>query len=253
MYQEKGLYMPFAKLMKDAVDVPVICAGRMDNPDTAVTAVAGGVCDIVSLGRPLLADPDYVNKVMCGDTRAIRPCISCHEGCMGRVQTYSALNCAVNPQTCRERTAAFNPVLKRKKVLVAGGGLIGCETALWLSRQGRQVTIVEVLDKLLAENGPLCHANSDMLEALIPYNGIGVKTGTRIEGFEQGRALCRTDDKRFGIRCDSLVLAVGYHPETTLYEQVRFKRPNLWLVGDARRVGNIMYAIWDAFEVANNL
>ncbi len=374
MYQKKGLFMPYAKLMKESVNVPVICAGRMDNPVTASQAIENGICDIVGLGRPLLADPDYVNKVMCSDVRSIRPCISCHEGCMGRVQTYSALNCAVNPQTCRERTAAYTPILKKKKVmivgggvagceaaralatrghapvlfeqsdrlggnlipggvpdfkeddialvnwyayqletlevdvrlntqvdashilsgsydavliatgsspriislgdddhvhtaedvllgkknpgsrvLVAGGGLIGCELALWLAQQGRQVTIVEQMEKLLAVNGPLCHANSDMLEALIPHNGIKVHTGTRIQSFRDGKAVCTTTDNKVTINCDSVILAVGYDPDRSLYEEIRFQIPNTYLLGDARRVANIMYAIWDAFEVANGL
>jgi 2-enoate reductase len=374
MYQKKGLFMPYAGLMKKSVDVPVICAGRMDNPVTAVEAVENGTCDIIGLGRPLLADPDYVNKVMGNDIRSIRPCISCHEGCMGRVQTYSALNCAVNPQTCRERTAAYNPILKKKKVmiagggvagceaarvlatrghvpvlfeksdrlgghlipggvpdfkeddialvdwyayqletlgvdvrlntqvdaahilsgsydavliatgshpriislgdddqvhtaeevllgkknpgsrvLVAGGGLIGCELALWLAQQGKQVIIVEQMEKLLAVNGPLCHANSDMLEALIPYNGIQVHTETRIQSFRAGKAVCTTPDNEVIINCDSVILAVGYDPDRSLFEEIRFQMPNTYVLGDARRVANIMYAIWDAFEVANGI
>ena len=68
MYQEKGLYRTYAKLVKDAVDVPVILAGRMDNPDMALASLENGDCDIISLGRPLLADPDYVKKLRCGKT-----------------------------------------------------------------------------------------------------------------------------------------------------------------------------------------
>ena len=86
MYQKKGLYRPFCKLMKESVDVPIICAGRMDDPDMALEAVEQGICDMISLGRPLLADPDYVNKLRRGDIADIRPCISCQEGCMGRIQ-----------------------------------------------------------------------------------------------------------------------------------------------------------------------
>ncbi len=374
MYQEKGLYRPYAKLMKDHVGVPIICAGRMDTPKMAEEAIETGMCDVISLGRPLLADPDYVSKLQRGDVESIRPCISCHEGCMGRVQTYSALNCAVNPQTCRERTAAYNPVLKPKKILivgggvagceaarvlatrghtpvliekserlggnlipggvpdfkeddialvkwfehqlnhldveiqlnteaapdtvlsstydeviiatgsrpltlpladssklftaeevllkkreigntliVVGGGLIGCETALWLAKQGKTITIVEQLDKILAVNGPLCHANSDMLELLIPHNNIEVRTATRITSFENDTALCHTPDGEVKIKCDGIVLAVGYRPERSLFEEIRFKRPGVHVIGDARRVKNIMYAIWDAFEVANGL
>ena len=374
MYQEKGLFRPFAKIMKETVDVPIICAGRMDDPNMASAAIHEGICDMVSLGRPLLADPDYVNKLQCGDVRAIRPCISCQEGCMGRIQAYAALNCAVNPQACRERVAAYNPVLKKKKVLIVGGGvagceaarvlatrghepvlcersgklggnllpggvpdfkrddlalvawyayqletlgvpvelkrevdknfilskpfdaviiatgsrpkilnlgddekvftaeaallkkvdvgntvvvlgggLIGCETALWLSKEGKKVIILEVLDKLLAVNAPLCNANSDMLKELIPYHHIQVKTSATAKTFRNGKLLIDTRNGEEMIQCDSIVLAIGYNPNKSLYEEIRFEVPCAYLVGDARRVANIMYAIWDAFEVANGL
>ena len=129
MYQKKGLYRPFCKLMKESVDVPIICAGRMDDPDMALEAVEQGICDMISLGRPLLADPDYVNKLRRGDIADIRPCISCQEGCMGRIQEYSMINCAVNPQAARERVNAYLPIMKAKKVMVVGGGPAGSESS----------------------------------------------------------------------------------------------------------------------------
>jgi len=89
--------------MKETVNVPILMAGRMDNPEMASACIADSTCDIISLGRPLLADPDYVNKLRANRYEFVRPCLSCHEGCMGRIQEYSALNCAVNPQACRER------------------------------------------------------------------------------------------------------------------------------------------------------
>ena len=123
MYQEKGLYRKYAKLMKENVNVPILMAGRMDNPEMASACIADGTCDIISLGRPLLADPDYVNKLRANRYEFVRPCLSCQEGCMGRVQEYSALNCAVNPQACRERDMAYQPICRSKKVLIVGGGV----------------------------------------------------------------------------------------------------------------------------------
>ena len=82
MYQEKGLYRPYAKIVKEIVDVPVLCAGRMDDPNLAAQSIEDGACDIVSLGRPLLADPDLPNKIRSGQACDVRPCISCQEGCM---------------------------------------------------------------------------------------------------------------------------------------------------------------------------
>jgi len=374
MYQEKGLYMPYAKLMKETVQVPILCAGRMDNPDMATKAIADGTCDIISLGRPLLADPDYVNKLRSDKVEEIRPCISCQEGCMGRIQEYSMLNCAVNPQACRERYTAYNPVVKSKKVLVIGGGvagceaarvlsirghkpelfeksdklggnlipggapdfkeddillanwytnqlnelkvpvnlntvvtkefvlkgnydtvivatgstpkifslgddekvysaadiltnkkdcgdstvvigggLVGCETALWLAQNGKKVTIVEALGKLLALNGPLCHANSEMLEKLIPYNNIEVVTSAKVIEYKNGKLIMITDDGERNITCDSVILSVGYKENNSLYKELEFETSDIYLLGDARKVSNIMYGIWDAFEVANHI
>ena len=374
MYQEKGLYRPYCKMVKEAVDVPVLCAGRMDNPDMASESIEKGECDIISLGRPLLADPDYVNKLRAGRTGCIRPCISCQEGCMGRVQEYSMINCAVNPQAARERDMAYEPVLRKKKVLIVGGGvagceaarvlairghepvlyekgsrlggnlipggapdfkeddialadwydhtlkelrvpvylnhevtkdevltgdydavilatgsvpkkfslgddekvytasqvllkekdcgqstvivgggLVGCETALWLREQGKKVTIVEALDKILAVNGPLCHANKDMLERLVPYKGIEVVTGARVKSYEKGVLKAQTGEGEKEISCDSVILAVGYKEEDSLYHELEFEVPEIYLLGDAKKVSNIMYGIWDAFEVANHI
>lgn len=374
MYQEKGLYRPYAKLMKETVEVPVICAGRMDDPDMALEAVEQGVTDMISLGRPLLADPDYVNKLRAGRRDDIRPCISCHEGCMGRIQEYSALNCAVNPQACRERAAALNPVLTPKKVaiigggvagceaarvlalrghkpelfekgnrlggnllpggapkfkeddialadwyahtlkqwkvpvhlnkrmtkeavletgadaviiatgsnpktfslgedskvftaaqvltkeaepgektVIIGGGLVGCETALHLAQQGRKVTIVEALDRLLAVNGPLCHANSEMLERLIPFHNIEVLTNSKASEYDGAELTVETQEGTKKIICDSVVLSVGYCENQELYQELEFEVPEIYLLGDAKKVANIMYGIWDAYEVANHI
>ena len=115
MYQKKGLYREYCKMVKEVVDIPVFCAGRMDNPDMALEAIENGECDVIDLGRPLLADPDYCNKLRCGKITQIRPCISFHEGCMGRVASYFLLNCAVNPQAARERVNAYEPILKKRK------------------------------------------------------------------------------------------------------------------------------------------
>lgn len=139
------------------------------------------------------------------------------------------------------------------ETVVIGGGLVGCETALWLAQHGKKVTIVEALDKLLAVNGPLCHANKDMLERLVPYHGVKTVTSARVTGYADGvlTAVCGDEEKR--IPCDSVILAVGYREEDSLYRELEFDVPEIYLLGDAKKVSNIMYAIWDAFEVANHI
>lgn len=148
MYQKKGLYREYCKMVKEVVNIPVFCAGRMDDPDMALEAVQNGVCDVVDLGRPLLADPDYCNKLRSGRLGEIRPCISCQEGCMGRVAEYSLINCAVNPQAARERVTAYEPVLRPKKVLIVGGGVAGCEAARVLATRGHKPEVFEKENRL---------------------------------------------------------------------------------------------------------
>lgn len=137
--------------------------------------------------------------------------------------------------------------------VIAGGGLVGCETALWLAQHGKKVTIVEAMDKLMAVNGPLCAANHEMLEALIPFNNIDVYTNSKVQSYQNGKLTVTCGEETKEIACDSVILAVGYKEENELYKQLEFEVPEIYLLGDAKKVSNIMYAIWDAFEVANHI
>ena len=105
----------------------------------------------------------------------------------------------------------------------------------------------------MAVNGPLCHANSEMLEALIPFHGIQVHCNTTVKAVEQGWVLLSTEGRESTVEADSVILCIGYQPERSLYEACRDQFQEVRLVGDANRVSNIMYAIWDAYEVASTL
>ncbi len=374
MYMEKGPYRKYAKLVKEIVKVPVFMAGRMDTPEMAESCVKDGTCDVISLGRPLLADPDYVKKLRANHVCEIRPCISCQEGCMGRIQTYSMINCAVNPQAARERVTAYEPVARKKRVLIAGGGvagceaarvlaerghepvlyeaserlggnllpggapafkeddlqlvkwyenelerlrvpvylntrvtkemvlesdcdavivatgsrpkmfslgddekvycaeqvlmnqkdpgdrvvvvgggLVGCEMALDLAQKGKKVTILEALPKIMAVNGPICSANKEMLEELLPFHGVNIICNAKVTGFKDGAVSYETAGKAEKLDTDSVILSVGYRSADELYHELEFDVADLYLLGDAGKVSNIMYAIWDAFEVANHI
>ena len=211
MYQEKGLYMPYAKAVKEVVDVPVICAGRMDDPAMASKALEDGVCDIISLGRPLLADPDYVNKLRCGHVRDIRPCIGCQEGCMGRIQNYSMINCAVNPQCARERACAYTPVLQKKRVIIIGGGIAGCEAARVLAIRGHEPVLYEAGQRLggaLYEAGIPSFKEDDLAlvswyEHTLQQLGVEIHKNTRL-----------TEEMLRGMSYDTLIFATGSRAKT---------------------------------------
>ncbi|MGA8942786.1 MAG: 2-enoate reductase, partial [Thermoactinomyces sp.] len=99
-FEYEGIYREFGEILKKEVDVPIILAGRMDNPDIAIESLNTS-CDIVSYGRQLLADPYYPEKLRTGRLDEIRPCLGCHEGCLGRIGN-RPVSCAVNPACGRE-------------------------------------------------------------------------------------------------------------------------------------------------------
>lgn len=105
-YQDRGLYVPYApyarQLHEACPTIPLIVAGRVEDPDLAAAATADDTATLVSPARPTLADPDIVDKLHRGRRDPVRPCISCQEGCIGRIEKYSSLRCAVNPLAARE-------------------------------------------------------------------------------------------------------------------------------------------------------
>ena len=147
-FQNRGLYLPFAEKVKEVVKVPVLTAGRMGYPQLASEALQEGKCDMVVLGRPLLADPEFVNKMRNGDVQDIRPCLSCHDGCFNRAHSMRLMSCAVNPQCNREKEAAFSKAENMKNCLVIGGGPAGMEAARVLALRGHTVTLVEKENQL---------------------------------------------------------------------------------------------------------
>jgi 2-enoate reductase len=99
-------------------------------------------------------------------------------------------------------------------------------------------------------NAPLCHANSEMLEKLVHFKGIAVKGGVQARTYANGILELSGGEK---LECDSVILAVGYNENRKLYRTLEGETRELYILGDARKVRNIMYAIWDAFEVAGNI
>lgn len=372
MYFEEGMYREFGKILKQHVDVPIILAGRMENPDMAVEALKDS-CDIIGLGRQLLTDPEYPQKVRTGRLDEIRPCLGCHEGCLGRISN-APVSCAVNPACGREKIYGLTPALKQKHflivgggvagmeaarvlaqrghqitlcektnnlggnlipggapnfkkydialvdwykkqlelldvtvklnceidvsnidsynadeiivatgsipikasfdgpenvvnandillgkekagkdVVIIGGGLVGCETGLWLAQKGSNVTIIEMTKDILGGPHGLPHMNRYMLEDLLEYHNVNIKTNTKVEAINGKKVLVRNEDVTNDIIADTVISAIGYKENNDLYKKLKEQPLPIYNIGDSQKVNNIMYAIWNSYELAREL
>lgn len=148
VYFEDGMYLACAAQVKQCVHVPVLVSGRMDDPDRGAEAISNGKCDMVALGRPLLADPALPNKVRAGTVGRVRACISCNYGCSVRIRTAGTIGCAVNAECANEYCGAIQPALEKKRVLVVGGGPAGMEFARVGKLRGHDVLLLEREDTL---------------------------------------------------------------------------------------------------------
>ncbi|MGZ3559408.1 MAG: NAD(P)/FAD-dependent oxidoreductase, partial [Thermodesulfobacteriota bacterium] len=155
-----------------------------------------------------------------------------------------------------EKVSTANDLFHGKKkaqgeVLVVGGGLIGCETALWLAQQGKKVTIVEILGDLMIGGIPVQHMNRLMLLDLLKFHRVEIFTNTSLlEITQNGVDLLDGGSERRNFPADTIVLAVGLKPDRELYQTLEGQTPNLYAIGDSRKAQNIMNSIWDAYEVA---
>lgn len=148
VYQKHGLYLEYSKKLKEVTKKPVVVAGKLDIPDLAEKALTSNSADVVVLGRALLADPEWPNKVMKGKEADIVPCIGCHVGCMGRGFEGKHLSCAVNPACGRERYYKLEKIDSPQNAIVVGGGIAGMEAARVLKLRGFNVDLYEVTSEL---------------------------------------------------------------------------------------------------------
>ena len=146
-YQQWGCAADLTARVKQAVRIPCIVAGKLGIPQLAEKLVADGKADMVALGRPLLADPYWAKKAFEGKEEDITPCIGCHEE-MYKSEMYQFTTCAVNPFCANERNFSLQPANKKKKILIAGGGVAGMEAASIATMRGHDVTIFEMTDRL---------------------------------------------------------------------------------------------------------
>jgi 2-enoate reductase len=155
VYMPMACNLPEVAYLKNFVKIPVVCAGKMNDPDIAVHAVESGMVDGVGIARALLSDPEWCDKVRAGRLEDIRPCIGCHNGCFpishfkGNPCGFGHMGtCAINPITMHEKEFEMRPAPVKKKIAVIGGGIGGMEAARLCALRGHSVTLYEKSDHL---------------------------------------------------------------------------------------------------------
>ncbi len=137
-----------AEQVRQQVSIPVVAVGRLQDPEVAESVLENGSADFVAIGRGLLADPDWVNKVQDNKPDDIIPCISCHEGCMEQMRQGDPTSCALRPTTGHELEWPMEPLQEERSLLIVGGGPAGLEAARAGVERGLSVTLWEANDKL---------------------------------------------------------------------------------------------------------
>ncbi|MBW2262378.1 MAG: FAD-dependent oxidoreductase [Deltaproteobacteria bacterium] len=200
-----------ARNVRDATGVPVVASNRLGDPAVADAVLRDGAADLVGMGRPLLADPDWVLKVSGGREDELVPCIACMEGCMDRLVNGQPVTCTMNPDAGSESAPVEAPGACRH-VVVVGGGPAGLQAALTAARAGHRVDLYEASLRLggqldLAASVP---GRSD-LDRIVPYY-VSVLPGAGVR-IHLGEGL--DAEAIISMKPDHVIVASGASPGTS--------------------------------------
>ena len=195
--------------MKAEVRIPLITTNRINMPEVAEAMLARGDADMVSMARPLLADPDWVNKARVGAPERINTCIACNQACLDHVFENKRASCLVNPRACHETELVVAPAAQKKRLAVIGAGPAGMAAACTLAERGHAVTLYEEAHEIggqfnLAKRIP---GKEEFAETLRYFSkrlrelGVEVRLGERADA-------AALQARRF----DAIVIATGVTP-----------------------------------------
>ncbi len=131
------------KKLKGEVGIPLVATNRINMPEVAESVLAGGEADMVSMARPLLADPNWANKARNDRADRINTCIACNQACLDHVFQNKRASCLVNPRACHETELTITPATTRKRIAVVGAGPAGMACAATLAERGHTVSLID--------------------------------------------------------------------------------------------------------------
>jgi 2,4-dienoyl-CoA reductase (NADPH2) len=205
----RGAYTWVTKKVMGAVSVPLVTTNRINTPELAEQLLAEGYADMVSLARPMLADPDFVAKAADGRSDAINTCIGCNQACLDHTFSGKITSCLVNPRACHETELVLSPTRLRKRVAVVGAGPAGLACAVSAAERGHEVTLYDAADEIggqlnVARRIPGKQEFDETLRYFrtqLELHGVDVRLGTRV-------AAADLDGH------DEIVVATGVAPRT---------------------------------------
>ncbi|MFJ2717991.1 FAD-dependent oxidoreductase [Streptomyces sp. NPDC087437] len=144
----RGAYAFATKKLMGRVSVPLVTTNRINTPEVAEQLLADGYADMVSVARPMLADPDFVAKAAAGRPEAINTCIGCNQACLDHTFSGQITSCLVNPRACHETELVLSPTRRRKRIAVVGAGPAGLACAVSAAERGHLVTLFDAAGEI---------------------------------------------------------------------------------------------------------
>ena len=209
-YFPSGCMAYIAEKVKKVTSLPVIAVGRLHHPETAERTLAEGKADFIAIGRGLLSEPDWVNKITEGRTDELIPCLGCHEGCKWQMIAGEPTSCAINPSCGHEMEWALTHLKDKRSLLVVGGGPAGIEAARVGTARGFDVTLWEASERLGGNLWPA--AKPDFKHDILDYIKYLERLVNRLPiNLVFNKNATADDVRQFG--ADYVILATGAHME----------------------------------------